>query len=377
MKLYKKNCITCIVIFTILFISNSIEANAASIFIQSEDVPVTVIETAKNKWESYLENMLYLNNGSLSKYYLGQPFTIKYPTSTTYNFPIIEKEKKKITYLLQIEQGTDGLDSSVILSQAIANKLETLSTEIETTVDKSIALTGLENNVYYQFQNNLCPLLTVEHDSDDADVGQLFLEGTHTSDITEEFAVPKKETNRSMMEFDHKVLPWTIYELQGKPPWCEYFVIAATINNQAKTQITSASKLIHGVFPNATDTQLLDPEWITKTNLFDTLNYVNKNFGLNIKFEANTIPFSKVKNEISNNASIIVDLKSDTTYSHAINLIGYTAPKNGDIQTYPPYYYYWNPWWNETFMISSTSEYMKLGAANYKWFRTQYNFRYK
>ena len=170
------------------------------------------------------------------------------------------------------------------------------------------------------------------------------------------------------------MLPWTVYETQEQQPWCQDFTIAAAINHQAGKQITSASDIIHKSYPKATEAQLMDSNWIAKQSLFDIINYVNKTYKYSIKFENNTLPFSMIKNEIANNAPVITDLKSATS-GHSIALIGYTAPKNGDITSYPPYYFYWNPWWEDTFIVSSKSSYMTLGSTNYQWYRTIYNFR--
>ncbi|MFC0757888.1 hypothetical protein [Enterococcus faecalis] len=64
-----------------------------------------------------------------------------------------------------------------------------------------------------------------------------------------------------------------------------------------------------------------------------------------IKYDPTKVPFSKVKSEISANAPLAAVLRDyeGKSAGHAINVVGYTAPKNGDIKTYPPYYYYWNP----------------------------------
>lgn len=42
---------------------------------------------------------------------------------------------------------------------------------------------------------------------------------------------------------------------------------------------------------------------------------------------------------------------------------------------YNPFYHYWNPWWEDTFIVSSKSPYMTLGPYQYEWYRTWYNFQ--
>ena len=55
--------------------------------------------------------------------------------------------------------------------------------------------------------------------------------------------------------------------------------------------------------------------------------------------------------------------------------MGYTAAKTGAMGPYNPFYHYWNPWWEDTFIVSSKSPYMTLGPYQYEWYRTWYNFQ--
>lgn len=49
--------------------------------------------------------------------------------------------------------------------------------------------------------------------------------------------------------------------------------------------------------------------------------------------------------------------------------MGYTAAKTGAMGPYNPFYHYWNPWWEDTFIVSSKSPYMTLGPYQYEWYR--------
>lgn len=349
------------------------KVDAASLYIKSTDVPNETTVLATQYWQEYLNKMMLAENGTSTDYYLGQPFTTNYPESTTFNYPIIAKENKQIAYLLQIDSSKGQTPDSFMLSKALAKKLEEISLTIPTNNEQPIQLDGLNQNVFYDYMGVKQPLLAINTTDIPNEISSS--QSTTTVDITEPMAQPNLRTARALVEFDTNILPWTVYETQGAQPWCQNFTMAAAINHQAGKQVTSASDVIHKSYPKATEAQLMDINWITKQNLNETINFVNKTYKYSLKIEQNTIPFSMIKDEILNNAPVITDLKSTTTAGHSIVLMGYTAPKNGDITSYPPYYFYWNPWWEDTFIVSSKSKYMTLGSTNYEWNRTIYNFR--
>lgn len=358
-------------IFTLGF--GETNADAASLYVKSTEVPSETTVLATQRWQDYLNRMLAAEGGASSEYYLGQPLTISYPQSTTFSYPVIAKENKQISYLLQIDSSDSQNPDGFMLSKALAKKLEEVSLTVPTDNEQPIQLDGLNQNVYYDYLEEKRPLLTIN--ATDIPSDNLTSQPTKTVDITEPTAQPNLRSTRALVEFDTNILPWNVYEIQEDQPWCQNFTMAAAINHQAGKQITSASQIIHKSYPNATEAQLMDSNWITKQNVFDIINYVNKTYKYSLKFVNNTLPFSMIKNEIDNNAPVITDLKSTTARGHSIALVGYTAPKNGDISSYPPYYFYWNPWWEDTFIVSSKSQYMTLGQTNYEWYRTIYNFR--
>ncbi|WP_430602852.1 staphopain B [Enterococcus sp. DIV0724b] len=379
MNQYKKIGISLALSFSFMVGFSSQQSEAAELFVKSEEIPSDITETAKLKWEGYLQNMLYLEGSNLGDYYLGQPFTISYSEGLTYNFPIVKNENKEIKYVLQVNKDDQQTDQSIILTQAIAKQLEKISTELNTTNNQSISLKGNVQNVYYEFKEIEKPLILVDDDVKKVEDTNTE-ENEISKDITQPLATPRKKLLRSAVEFEHNILPWKAYELQTTQPWCHYFSVAAIINYQAGKQITSASNLIHGTYPNATEAQLMDVKWIVNESKYmNVINYTNKKYNMAIKYDPTKVPFSKVKSEISANAPLAAVLRDyeGKTDGHSINVIGYTAPKNGDTKTYPPYYYYWNPWWEEIFVVSSSSDYMTLGQTKYKWNETEYNYRYK
>ncbi|MFK4568192.1 C47 family peptidase [Enterococcus sp. UD-01] len=357
------------VVFMITVVTT--EVDAAPLYVKSTDVPTETTTLAKQYWQEYLNRMMVIESGNSSDYYLGHPFTISYPENTTFNYPIIGAENKQIAYLLQIDSSDSQNPDSFILSKALAKKLEELSVTIPVDSNEAITLFGLKQNIFYEYQGQQHPLLTINN----TDIPTITSDLQTIIDITEPTAQPRLRKARALVEFETNILPWTVYETQNDQPWCQDFTMASVINHQAGKQVTSASDVIHKSYPKATESQLMDINWISKQNLYDIINYVNKAYNYSIKLENNTLPFSMVKKEIENNAPVITDLKSSTTYGHSIVLMGYTAPKNGNVTSYPPYYFYWNPWWEDTFIVSSNSEYMTLGQSKYEWYRSLYNFR--
>ncbi|EGO8197424.1 peptidase C47 [Enterococcus faecalis] len=348
-------------------------SEATSLYVKTEKTPEEITTLASQHWEEYLTNMIYPENGSVSDYYLGKPFTISYPESIKYNFPIINNHEKRIAYMLQLDS-SDGLNAdSFILSKMLATKLEELSNTHATDQSLPIALFGVSQNIFYDYQGQKKPLLYVDFlASSPTNTGSI---DSVVYDITEASAKPNLRVKRASVKFESNVLPWTVYETQGEKPWCEYYALAAVINNQANAEITSAKKIIDQSFPNATEEEKSSIDWVINTSIGPAINYVKKAFNKNIRFETNTITFDKIKNEIDNNRPIITDLKSDTATGHAIVLMGYTAAKPGAMGPYNPFYHYWNPWWEDTFIVSSKSPYMTLGPYQYEWYRTWYNFQ--
>lgn len=357
--------------FSILLLGTfSLNTEAAPLYVQSMDIPQETTELAIQEWEGYLNNMIYAKGKNSSDYYLGQPFTISYPQSTKFNYPVINNEGKRIEYILQIDQWDYQNPETFILSKALATKLEGLSKELSTNEDQAIFMEGVNQSLFYSYRGEQNPLFVV--DNKDVIDRKIDTSSMRSYDITEKIATPNLKQSRASVEFDNNVLPWTVYETQGEKPWCQDYTFAAVINNQVGKEITSAKQIVDGSYPKATEEQKEDIEWIRQQNLHDSINYVNRTFNKDIKFENNIISFEKVKNEIDNKRPVVTDLQSDTS-GHSVVLMGYTAAiGNPD---YKPFYHYWNPWWEDTFIVSSNSPYMTLGSTKYTWYRTLYNFQ--
>nr|OUZ30339.1 hypothetical protein A5889_002627 [Enterococcus sp. 9D6_DIV0238] len=283
----------------------------------------------------------------------------------------INNKEKRIEYTLQMDQSDYQNRETYILSKALAAKLEELSTGIVTNKDQAIFLEGENQNIFYTYQDTINSLLiTGEKDTIDKKI----LPSTRSVyDITEKIAFPKTRKARLSTEIDSNILPWTVYETQTDKPWCQYYTYAAVINNQAGKEITSAKKIIDGTYPQATDEQKEDTSWIISNSVNESMNYVNKTFDKDLKRTPGLLSFDKVKAEIDNHRPVITNLKSDTTEAHSIVQMGYTAVQGNP--SLKPFYHYWNPWWEDTFVVSSNSPYIFLGEDKYEWYYTMYNFQ--
>lgn len=356
------------------------KANGEELYIQSEPISAEMLKNGTDSWKTYVEPLSILENQTPDDFYLGQPFSIAYPNSDTVVFPIVHKQDKRIAYTLQADRGQDN-QTQLILTQALAQQLQKINEQGTALSTQPIVIYGEQNNFFYTQGSNTYPLLVVGEgvtipappvNEEFESVNLLEPVGQRQKRATED--IP----NDIPPELEHKLFPnWTVYETQGENPWCQFYSYAAIINNLEGKQLTSAKELVKGTFPKATDQQLKDPKFITSTKLSDSINYVNNTFQKNILFKKQSLPFSDVKKEIDQNAPLVVQLKaiSGTDNDHAIVLLGYTAPKDGDYEKYPPFYYYWNPWWDEVFIASSKAPSLKLTAGTYQWDGNISNFR--
>ncbi len=60
------------------------------------------------------------------------------------------------------------------------------------------------------------------------------------------------------MNYDQLILPFNVSKIQGHKPWCEYYSIAAILNNLYGKQTITASELINQVNLTVSDEQFLD-----------------------------------------------------------------------------------------------------------------------
>lgn len=242
MKLIRKIGLVSVFSCTFLLGTFSVKTEAASLYVESTEIPQEATELAVQCWEEYLTNMIYSENKNTSDYYLGQPFTINFPKNIKYNYPIINNESKRIEYMLQMDQSDYHSRETYILSKALATKLEELSTATVTNENQAVFLEGEKQNVFYIYNDTINPLLV--GDDKESLTEKMSPSKTVTYDITDKVANSKPQKARLSAEIDNNILPWTVYETQSDKPWCQYYTYAAVINNQAGKEITSAKKLL-------------------------------------------------------------------------------------------------------------------------------------
>ena len=193
----------------------------------------------------------------------------------------------------------------------------------------------------------------------------------------------KPTTNASY----NKAPAFNIRETQGQEMWCSEYVNAGAINTveQApltdtadKGAVTTAKKLMQLNRLGVPDDKLKD---LTGTTVADLLDVMQKNYQVTADFEMRPLSFAEVKQEIDAGGIVQMDgNNSEATdapgtgdnLGHSVAIVGYVMPTTGN-QT--PYYIVWNPWWGNTFYLSTQAKTYNLGGVKYKWTRTWHHWR--
>ena len=173
-----------------------------------------------------------------------------------------------------------------------------------------------------------------------------------------------------------------IRETQSSEPWCAAYVNAAAINTFRKATdapITTAKKIMQADRPDLSDEELSTIQGSTIENF---VNIINSKYNIGVTVEERALSFDEVKKEIDAGQIIEMDAYNINaqTYEekqetgHAVAIVGYVTPKDGD-ENKTPYYEIWNPWWSSTFYIPVNSKTFRLGGIDYKWERTWHNWR--
>jgi len=181
-----------------------------------------------------------------------------------------------------------------------------------------------------------------------------------------------------------------VRETQGQQPWCSEYVDAAAINTVYKAKdttmpgdgaITTAKKLMQLDRPGVSDGTL---ETLSGTTISDMLNLIKNNYQVTADVEDRALSFNEVKQEIDQDKIIEMDAYdannpatpgTGDNLGHAVSIVGYVMPADGDTTKHAPYYEVWNPWWNKTFYVSANSKTFRLAGVDYKWTRTWHNWR--
>lgn len=346
--------------------------HAQDLTVRSELIPSQKQQLAQENWESYLANFLIDSNSSIHDYYLGEGFT----SSTQSNnrliyFPIIEKNTKDISYVLQVNE-----QNQMMLSHRLGESLNTVSKTVKSSSQQPVTIFNVANSMYYKGPDAL-PHLLIGYDSLSSSAAkQSDLDSpTNTFQLTQPLSQPKSRSKRSAIVFDHVLLPWHAYEIQHERPWCEWYAMTGVVNNLAGKQLLTAEQMLRNVYPGESLDQLIYNKENKPRNLAENFAFLKKKYNISVML-ANGLPsFDVVKKELKERkAPLITDLiSSPSNDTHAVVQIGYTASTSGNSNEHP-YYYYWNPWWEDTFVASSTAPYFQLNDKQWHIQRYQYNY---
>ena len=115
----------------------------------------------------------------------------------------------------------------------------------------------------------------------------------------------------------------------------------------------------------------------------DYLKVLQSKYQVTADVENRTLNFNEVKKELDAGQMIQMDAYdqnetlpqgSEGNEGHALAIVGYILPADGDTAKHAPYYEVWNPWWGNTFYVSSKASYFNLEGTQYKWTRTWHNW---
>lgn len=175
---------------------------------------------------------------------------------------------------------------------------------------------------------------------------------------------------------------------QGQEPWCSEYISASAINTV--NQITAATPqnsrvtaqgVMQAFYPNVGLDQL---KTMSGVKIDEYLKVLQSKYQVTTDVENRTLNFNEVKKELDAGQMIQMDVYdqnetlpqgSEGNEGHALAIVGYILPADGDTAKHAPYYEVWNPWWGNTFYVSSKSPYFNLAGTQYKWARTWHNWR--
>ena len=375
-KLFSEISMALGLLIGIFFMSSS--AQASEIYVKTQKIPNTALSAVKNVWQPMISAQISSEGKSISDFYLGTPFTMDTSLEATYIFPIIEKEDQSIDYTIEIAK-QDITGESAVLSKKKASLINDLSEKMNTTKDTPVEFSLSEKTLEYKSNNSWRTLFsTVPNEKSLTTENYNSSANTKTIEVTDLVADSNVTSRGLTPEFVQNILFFQPGEFQTNLPLCYFYCLAQTINFQRGNRDMNAVKLVKEINPSITDAQIAKGENIPSVEKI--IDYINKKYSAKVIFDKNQmINFSAVKNEIDNQAPAAIDFKNldetDGKHNHALTLIGYTMTTDGNIEKYPPYYTYWNPWWVERILVSSKSSYIVLEGSRYSPYRSTYNFR--
>lgn len=179
----------------------------------------------------------------------------------------------------------------------------------------------------------------------------------------------------------HPLSAFKINETQGQEPWCSEYVAASAINTLNQTNNVTAQAIMQAYQPNVSLEQL---KTMSGGSIDNALKALQSNYQVTADVENRVLSFDEVKKELDAGQIIEADAfdqnetapqGSEDNEGHSLAIVGYIMPADGDTTKHAPYYEVWNPWWGNTFYISSKATYFNLAGTQYKWARTWHNWR--
>ncbi|WP_170272435.1 C47 family peptidase, partial [Lactococcus hircilactis] len=165
---------------------------------------------------------------------------------------------------------------------------------------------------------------------------------------------------------------FSVREVQGQEPWCAEYDAAAIINslnkisNESTNNVVTAKDLMASYLPGKTEEQL---KKMGGQDIKSSLTVLKNKYQVAADVIDRKLTFGEVKQQIDNGQPIEMDVfdkdndaprGTENNSGHAILIVGYVIPKDGDISTHAPYYEIWNPWWGKTFYVSSSASIINL-----------------
>lgn len=208
---------------------------------------------------------------------------------------------------------------------------------------------------------------------------------TINTDATKDFTESNGSnlsTNSSTVANYHTNPEFAAREVQGQEPWCSEYVGAAEINVLDKattsgTPVTSAKQIMQELYPGVPDEQL---KTMSGPTINELLKLYQSKYQMTADVEDRALSFDEVKKEIDNGQIIQLDAENltakdpegkDDNTGHSMAIVGYVS---GPDSAHTPYYEIWNPWWKQTFYVSTKSATINLAGQSYKWNRTWHNW---
>lgn len=179
----------------------------------------------------------------------------------------------------------------------------------------------------------------------------------------------------------HPLSTFKINETQGQEPWCSEYVAAAAINTMNQTTDVTAQAIMQAYQPNVS---LDDLKNMGGGSIEDSLKVLQSKYQVTADVENRALSFDEVKKELDAGQIIQMDAYdqnetapqgSSDNEGHSLAIVGYILPADGDTTKHAPYYEVWNPWWGNTFYVSSKATYFNLAGTQYKWARTWHHWR--